>query len=45
MLTVNQIETAKPKNNPHRLLDSSGLYLYLPTFGEKCMVDTRQTGR
>ncbi|EAA3660385.1 tyrosine-type recombinase/integrase [Salmonella enterica] len=35
MLTVKQIEAAKPKDKPYRLLDSSGLYLYIPTSGKK----------
>lgn len=30
MLTVKQIEAAKPKEKPYRLLDGNGLYLYVP---------------
>ena len=32
MLTVKQIEAAKPKDKPYRLLDSNGLYLFLPPY-------------
>ncbi|ACY85300.1 putative prophage Sf6-like integrase [Edwardsiella piscicida] len=35
MLTVKQIEAAKPKDKPYRLLDSNGLYLYIPASGKK----------
>ncbi|MBT0727708.1 DUF4102 domain-containing protein [Rosenbergiella australiborealis] len=35
MLTVKQIEAAKPKDKPCRLLDSDGLYLYIPASGKK----------
>lgn len=35
MLTVKQIEAAKPKVKPYRLLDSNGLYLYIPASGKK----------
>lgn len=35
MLTVKQIEAAKPKDKPYRLLDSNGLYLYVPASGKK----------
>lgn len=35
MLTVKQIEAAKPKERPYRLLDSNGLYLYVPVSGKK----------
>lgn len=35
MLTVKQIEAAKPKDKPYRLLDSNGLYLYVPVSGKK----------
>ncbi|MBS0856269.1 MULTISPECIES: tyrosine-type recombinase/integrase [unclassified Tatumella] len=35
MLTVKQIESAKPKDKPYRLLDSDGLYLYVPVSGKK----------
>lgn len=35
MLTVKQIESAKPKDKPYRLLDANGLYLYVPVSGKK----------
>lgn len=35
MLTIKQIEAAKPKDKPYRLLDSNGLYLYVPVTGKK----------
>lgn len=35
MLTVKQIEAVKPKDRPYRLLDSNGLYLYVPVSGKK----------
>ncbi|CAX60684.1 Integrase [Erwinia billingiae Eb661] len=35
MLTVKQIDAAKPKDKPYRLLDSNGLYLYVPVSGKK----------
>lgn len=35
MLTVKQIEAAKPKEKPYRMLDSNGLYLYVPVSGKK----------
>lgn len=35
MLTIKQIEAAKPKEKPYRLLDSNGLYLYVPASGKK----------
>lgn len=35
MLTVKQIDAAKPKEKPYRLLDSNGLYLYIPPSGKK----------
>lgn len=35
MLTVKQIESAKPKDKPYRMLDSDGLYLYIPASGKK----------
>lgn len=35
MLTVKQIEAAKPKDKPYRLLDANGLYLYVPASGKK----------
>ncbi len=36
MLTVKQIEAAKPKDKPYRMLDSNGLYLYVPVSGKRC---------
>lgn len=35
MLTVEQIEAAKPKDKPYRLLDSNGLYLDIPALGKR----------
>ncbi len=35
MLTIKQIDAAKPKEKPYRLLDSNGLYLYVPVSGNK----------
>ncbi|MFJ5373411.1 Arm DNA-binding domain-containing protein [Pectobacterium versatile] len=35
MLTVKQIESAKPKGKPYRMLDSNGLYLFVPVSGKK----------
>ncbi|MRT14210.1 tyrosine-type recombinase/integrase [Enterobacteriaceae bacterium RIT711] len=35
MLTVKQIEAAKPKEKPYRLLDANGLYLFVPVSGKK----------
>lgn len=35
MLTIKQIDAARPKDKPYRLLDSNGLYLYVPTSGNK----------
>lgn len=35
MLTIKQIDAAKPKDKPYRLLDSNGLYLYVPVIGKK----------
>jgi len=35
MLTVKQIDAAKPKDKPYRLLDANGLYLYVPASGKK----------
>lgn len=35
MLTVKQIDASKPKDKPYRLLDSNGLYLYVPISGKK----------
>jgi len=36
MLTVKQIDAAKPKDEPYRLLYANGLYLYVPASGKKC---------
>lgn len=35
MLTIKQIDAAKPKDKPYRLLDGNGLYLYVPITGKK----------
>ncbi|PHM49843.1 tyrosine-type recombinase/integrase [Xenorhabdus miraniensis] len=35
MLTVKQVNSAKPKEKPYRLSDSNGLYLYIPLSGKK----------
>lgn len=35
MLTIKQIDAARPKDKPYRLLDSNGLYLYVPVSGKK----------
>ncbi|MDZ9236562.1 tyrosine-type recombinase/integrase [Escherichia coli] len=35
MLTIKQIDAAKPKDKPYRLLDGNGLYLYVPASGKK----------
>lgn len=35
MLTIKQIDAAKPKDRPYRMLDSNGLYLYVPVSGKK----------
>lgn len=35
MLTIKQIDAAKPKDKQYRLLDSNGLYLYVPVSGKK----------
>lgn len=35
MLTVKQIDAAKPTDKPYRLLDANGLYLYVPVSGKK----------
>ncbi|MDX7999577.1 DUF4102 domain-containing protein [Xenorhabdus sp. Reich] len=35
MLTVKQVDSAKPKEKPYRLSDSNGLYLYVPLSGKK----------
>lgn len=41
MLTVKQIEAAKPKEKPYRLLDGNGLYLF-PCIREKGMAASLQ---
>lgn len=41
MLTVKQIEAAKPKEKPYRLLDGNGLYLYVPVSGKWVYVALR----
>lgn len=35
MLTIKQIDAAKPKDKPYRILDANGLYLYVPASGKK----------
>lgn len=35
MLTVKQIEAAKPKEKPYRLADAGGLFLFVPPSGKK----------
>lgn len=35
MLTIKQIEAAKPKEKLYRILDGGGLYLYVPASGKK----------
>ncbi len=35
MLTIKQIDAAKPKEKPYRLLDGNGLYLYVPVSGKR----------
>lgn len=35
MLTVKQIDAAKPKDKPYRISDGNGLYLYIPASGKK----------
>ncbi len=35
MLTVKQVDSAKPKEKPYRLSDINGLYLYIPLSGKK----------
>lgn len=35
MLTIKQIDAAKPKDKPYRILDRNGLYLYVPVTGKK----------
>ncbi|HBD1164071.1 TPA: DUF4102 domain-containing protein [Escherichia coli] len=38
MLTVKQIEAAKPKEKPYRLLDGNGLYLYVPVIAVTLLI-------
>ncbi|MCG7388735.1 tyrosine-type recombinase/integrase [Pantoea sp. ACRSB] len=35
MLTIKQIDAAKPKDKPYRIADGNGLYLYIPASGKK----------
>ncbi|MDK1075188.1 tyrosine-type recombinase/integrase [Cronobacter sakazakii] len=35
MLTVKQIDAAKPKDKPYRISDGNGLYVYIPASGKK----------
>ncbi|ELY5933852.1 tyrosine-type recombinase/integrase [Cronobacter malonaticus] len=35
MLTVKQIDAAKPKDKPYRISDGNGLYVYIPVSGKK----------
>lgn len=35
MLTIKQIDAAKPKDKPYRVSDGNGLYLYVPVSGKK----------
>ncbi|ELY3544415.1 tyrosine-type recombinase/integrase [Cronobacter turicensis] len=35
MLTVKQIDAAKPKDKPYRISDGNGLYIYIPASGKK----------
>ena len=35
MLTIKQIDAAKPKDKPYRPLDENDLYLYVPVVGKK----------
>ncbi|WP_239954327.1 Arm DNA-binding domain-containing protein [Pantoea sp. Z09] len=35
MLTIKQINAAKPKDKPYRIADGNGLYLYVPVTGKK----------
>lgn len=35
MLTIKQIDAAKPKDKPYRISDGNGLYLYIPASGKK----------
>lgn len=35
MLTIKQIDAAKPKGKPYRIADGNGLYLYIPASGKK----------
>ena len=47
MLTVKQIENAKPKDSAYRLADAGGLFLFIPPTGsegccEACQNDRRE---
>ena len=44
MLTVKQIDAAKPKDKPYRILDGDGLYLYVPVSGKKVWQFRYQVG-
>lgn len=35
MLTIKQIDAAKPRDKPYRIADGNGLYRYIPTSGKK----------
>ncbi|WP_432372840.1 tyrosine-type recombinase/integrase [Pantoea allii] len=35
MLTIKQIDAAKPKEKPYRIADGNGLFLYVPVSGKK----------
>ena len=35
MLTVKQVDAARPKEKAYRLLDGNGLYLFVPPSGKK----------
>ena len=46
MLTIKQIDAAKPKDKPYRQLDSNGLYLYVPVTGKKvCQLRYKLDGK
>lgn len=45
MLTVKQIEAAKPKEKPYRLLDGNGLYLYVPVTDRRIQMDAQTRRR
>jgi len=35
MLTIKQIDAAKPRDKPYRIADGNGLYRYIPASGKK----------